>query len=191
MDDHEKKIPKPTIRTTPPVKPPTSPLDRVEPKVEKPENAQKTEKVEDSEPELDGAESMTSADGVEKDLVKRLLGLLIDAIAVGFIGFLVDTITGSGFLQYAVMGLVMLTRDSLPFLDGQSLGKKAMKLRAVREDGSSLSGDWATGATRNLLFAIPVLGVVECFIMLSRSGNVGAGKRLGDDWAKTKVIAVD
>ncbi len=180
MAEEKKSIPKPTIKNSPPEKPPVTSLDFDEPE------PQKVEKEKDST-----SEPVVPSDGVETDLVKRLLGVLIDGVVAGFIAFIVLKITGSSFLNYAVMGLVMLTRDSLPFLEGQSLGKKVMKTKAVKEDGSSLAGDWVTGATRNILFAVPVAGVVECFTMLSRSGNAGAGKRLGDDWAKTKVISVD
>ncbi len=188
MAEDKKAIPKPTIKTAPPVRPPVSALDQAEPDQSSPSKLAPAAEPK-SEPEPVEEISASASDGVETDLVKRLLGLLIDGIAASFIGYLVLLITGSGFLQYAVIGLVMLTRDSLPFLDGQSIGKKAMRIRAVSEEGASLSGDWVTGATRNLLFAVPLLGVIECFIMLSRSGNVGAGRRLGDDWAKTKVIA--
>lgn len=187
MSESKKVIPKPTIRTTPPVKPPQSPLDRVEPE------EKKIEEVGEVIPEVVEAETeeALSSDGVETDLVKRGLGLLIDFLIAGFIGGFLGLITGSDLLQYVALGVVMLLRESVPFLDGQSVGKKVMKIRAVKEDGASLSGDWVTGAIRNLLFFSPVTAVIECFIMLSRSGNVEAGKRLGDDWAKTKVIAVD
>ena len=53
------------------------------------------------------------------------------------------------------------------------------------------SPETVTEATRNILFAIPIVGIVECFILLTRSGNPEAGLRLGDDWAKTKVISVE
>jgi len=82
-------------------------------------------------------------------------------------------------------------RDSLPFLEGQSLGKKIMKTKAVKADGSSLSGDWTTGAIRNILMAVPFGGLVESVVILVRSGKPEAGMRLGDEWAKTKVISVD
>jgi len=179
MTEKKDPIPKPTIRNTPPEKPPLTTADIEEPK------APETEKVEKEEAPL------PAPGGVETDLVKRCLGFFIDVIVAVTVAFLVGAITGSSFLQYLAWGLVMLTKDSLPILEGQSIGKKIMKTKAVKEDGSSLSGDWVTGATRNILLAIPFAGLAECFIILTRSGNPETGLRLGDDWAKTKVISVD
>jgi hypothetical protein len=41
-----------------------------------------------------------------------------------------------------------VTRDSLPFLGGQSVGKKAMKLTVVTLDDKSLSGNWEPAVIR-------------------------------------------
>ena len=82
----------------------------------------------------------------------------------------------------------MLTRDSLPFLGGQSVGKKAMKIRAVTLDGQSLAGKWEPGVMRNVSLVIPLLNLVEVFVLLNREGGPDRGKRLGDEWGKTKVI---
>ena len=107
--------------------------------------------------------------------MKRFLGALIGALVAGTVAFIVGTITGSAFLPYLAWGLVILTRDSLPILEGQSIGKKVMKTKAVKEDGSSLSEDCITGATRNILLAIPLAGFAECVIILTRSGKREAG----------------
>jgi uncharacterized RDD family membrane protein YckC len=176
MTEKRDPIPKPTIRTTPPVKPPVTSADIEKPKA----------------PEIKKEESPASAPkGVETDLVKRFLGALIDALVAGTVAYIVGIITGAVFLQYLTWGLVILTKDSLPVLDGQSIGKKVMNTKAIKEDGSSLSEDWITGATRNILLAIPLAGFVECFVILTRSGKREGGLRLGDNWAKTKVISVD
>jgi uncharacterized RDD family membrane protein YckC len=176
MNEKGNFIPKPTIRTTPPVKPPVISVYIERPKV----------------PGVKKEGSPTSAPKVvETDLVKRFLGALIGALVAGTVAFIVGTITGSAFLPYLAWGLVILTRDSLPILEGQSIGKKVMKTKAVKEDGSSLSEDWITGATRNILLAIPLAGFAECFIILTRSGKREAGLRFGDNWSKTKVISVD
>ena len=180
----EKPIPKPSIRNTPPVKPPVVSADIGEPEVSK---APKEVEVKKEEP----TEEAPRGEGIETDLVKRFLGAFIDVIVAGVLASIVGQIFGESFLSYLVWGLVMLTKDSLPFLEGQSIGKKVMKMKAVKEDGSSLSADWVSGATRNILLAIPVAGVIECFILLTRSGNPGDGLRLGDDWAKTKVISAE
>ena len=85
----------------------------------------------------------------------------------------------------------LLTRDSLPFLGGQSVGKKAMHLKVVTLDGKPLTGNWETGLIRNAVLCIPFVGVLlELFILLTREGKPDQGRRLGDEWGKTKVIVV-
>ncbi|MDA7506052.1 RDD family protein [Akkermansiaceae bacterium] len=183
MPENDRKIPKPTIRTTPPARPPVTTVDTAasERANAAPEIQKESEKARPPSPR-----------GVETDLVKRFLGVIIDGVVAGVIGAIIALITGSPILQYLAIGLVFLTRDSLPILEGQSIGKKIMQTKAVKEDGSSLSGDWITGATRNILFVFPVVGFpIEAFFILTRSGRAGDGRRLGDDWAKTKVITVD
>ncbi len=105
------------------------------------------------------------------------------AIALAFIlpGF-ADRLAWLAGIAYLV------TRDSLPFLGGQSVGKKAMKLRAVTLGGESLVGKWETALIRNGVLAIPLFAFVELFILLTREGKPERGLRLGDEWAKTKVI---
>lgn len=82
----------------------------------------------------------------------------------------------------------LVTRDSLPFLGGQSVGKKAMKIKVVTLDGQSLVGNWEAAVIRNGVLIIPLFGLVELFILLSREDKADRGRRLGDEWAKTRVI---
>ena len=84
----------------------------------------------------------------------------------------------------------LVTRDSLPFLGGQSIGKKAMHLQALTLDGESLAGNWQPGLLRNVALAIPLFAFVELFILLTREDKPEHGRRLGDEWANTKVIVV-
>jgi uncharacterized RDD family membrane protein YckC len=109
----------------------------------------------------------------------RIVAYLIDVILIGLISFLpIDGwIAGIGY---------GLTRDSLPFLDGQSVGKKAMGLRAVTEDGQPLTNNWGPGIIRNIVLWIPLFPLVELIVLLTNQ----QGLRLGDQWAKTKVISV-
>jgi len=88
-----------------------------------------------------------------------------------------------------LVGLAYLvTRDSLPILGGQSIGKKAMHLRALTLDGESLVGNWRPGLLRNVTVAILPFALVELFILLTREDKPEHGRRLGDEWASTKVI---
>ncbi len=85
----------------------------------------------------------------------------------------------------------MVTRDSLPFLKGQSVGKKAMKLKAVTLEGKSLVNDWQAALVRNGVLIIPFFALVELVVLLTREDKPESGRRLGDEWAKTKVILDD
>lgn len=128
------------------------------------------------------------AAGGEASLGQRVGAGLIDILVAIALGYAAARIAGG--LGYAVQVAYMLTRDSLPFLDGQSIGKKALNLRAVGEDGKSLSGNWNTGLLRNVSMAVPFLPLVELIIMLANNGKPGGLRRLGDQWAKTKVVTV-
>ncbi|MEZ4829777.1 MAG: RDD family protein [Bacteroidia bacterium] len=108
---------------------------------------------------------------------QRIGAYLIDAILMGVVG-VIPIIGLLVIIAYALL------RDSLPFLDGQSIGKKVMKLRAVTEDGQSLSGNWGPGIIRNIVLLIPFFPIVELIVLLTNQ----EGRRLGDQWAKTKVI---
>lgn len=91
-----------------------------------------------------------------------------------------------------VLGLAyFVTRDTLPFLGGQSVGKKAMGLMAVTSEGKSLRDDWKTGAIRNIACGIPFFVFVELFVLINRQEQPKPLLRLGDEWAGTKVINAD
>ena len=64
---------------------------------------------------------------------------------------------------------------------GQSIGKKVMKYKAVKEDGSSLAGDFGASAMRNITLFIPLLDAI--LVLIDKP-------RLGDNIAKTKVVYV-
>jgi len=109
----------------------------------------------------------------------RIIAYIIDAIVASVL-FLVPFIGILAFIAY------WLTRDGLPFLDGQSVGKKAMGLRAVTENGEPLTNRWDVVLLRNAVLFIPFFAIVELFVMLGNPNR----QRLGDQWAKTKVISV-
>lgn len=85
----------------------------------------------------------------------------------------------------------LVTRDSLPFLGGQSVGKKAMKLKVVTLGGESLIGNWNAAFVRNAVLMIPFFPLVELVVLLTREGKPDQGRRLGDEWSKTKVITAE
>lgn len=118
---------------------------------------------------------------------QRVLAFLIDAIAVSVVGGLIGGILGNnnGAISSLISIGYFLTRDALPFLDGQSLGKKVLNLRAIDANtGEALTGNWATSAIRNISVVVPILNFIEMFVLLfGKDGN-----RLGDGWAKTTVV---
>jgi uncharacterized RDD family membrane protein YckC len=116
----------------------------------------------------------------------RVLAAAID-YGVVFCIYLVFSILHSSLGSLASLaGLgYILTKDSLPFLGGQSIGKRVMKLRAVTADGTALTGNWEKGILRN---AFLLISPVELVILLLREDKPEKGRRLGDDFAKTKVI---
>ena len=120
----------------------------------------------------------------------RAIAVLIDCVVV--IGITITlTILLPGFatkLAWLTGIAYMILRDSLPFLGGQSIGKKAMKIKAVTLDDKPLSGNWEAAVIRNLILVIPPLGLIELIILLTREDKPDRGRRLGDEWAKTKVI---
>ena len=119
----------------------------------------------------------------EVSKLNRFLGYLIDG-AVAYVPLLIlafiSGATGIGALVYVgylvLLGYILL-RDAL--FGGQSIGKKAMKYQAVKEDGSSLAGDYAASALRNVTLFIPFLDAI--FVIIDKP-------RLGDTLAKTKVV---
>lgn len=130
--------------------------------------------------------AVVEATGGEAALGQRIGAALIDVLVALAAGFVLARLSSS--LGYAVQVAYLLTRDSLPFLNGQSIGKKALNLRAVTEDGKSLSGNWNPGLIRNITMAVPFLPLVELIVMLANKDKPGGLRRLGDQWAKTKVV---
>lgn len=111
-------------------------------------------------------------------LGNRVLAVLIDALIAGACSIIpvIGMLVGMAYI---------ITRDALPFLEGQSIGKKAMKLRAVSaETGKPLTNDWGPCVIRNIVLYIPFFSLVELIVLMNNKD----GQRLGDQWAKTKVI---
>jgi uncharacterized RDD family membrane protein YckC len=182
-------IPPPDLsRSVPP--PPPSPLDSIAPTVAPPSPS-----VAPADPAVQ-VNLRTADEGSDQPASRlapfniRVIAILIDcAVTMGIIIGMklilpdfADRLTWVGAIGY------LLTRDALPFLGGQSVGKKAMKLVAVTRDGEPLTGKWEASIIRNLPLVIPIMPLVELFVLLSREDKPGRGYRLGDEWAKTKVL---
>ena len=138
-------------------------------------------------------ETLAATEEEETILHKRVGAALIDFLVAAALLMAVKTILPDSLAKVAWFVQIgyLLTRDCLPFLGGQSLGKKALGLRAITEDGEPLTGKWQPGILRNILFVIPVIGpLVELIILYTREGNSDQGLRLGDGFANTKVVTV-
>ncbi len=169
------KAPAPTITTTPP--PSFEQKQAVQPNLESKVTLATADKSPPAQPGLALLNQRLAA-GLIDWLVMIGLVILLTTILPGFI----DSISWLIGLAYLV------TRDSLSFLGGQSIGKKAMKIKAVTMDNKSLVDQWETALFRNGPLIIPFFALIEIFILITRENQLQKGKRLGDEWAKTKVI---
>ncbi len=135
---------------------------------------------------MDSDDEDEARPGADASFEARVVAAIIDAFVAAGV-YLVVSMIADG-LAVLVLLAYLLTKDALPFLEGQSIGKKIMKLRAVTIDGKKLTGDWQASIVRNLSLAIPVFGLVELYVLYNRRGGDGPLRRLGDEWAKTKVV---
>lgn len=142
--------------------------------------------------------------GEKADLVKRFIAAIIDGAIAAVVG-MIPVIGGLVGLAY------ILLRDGFEYdvMDYRSVGKKLMKLRPVKSDGTpmtyrdSFQRNWPLvfGSLVQILIFIPVIG----WILIPLVGLVGLalaiaeivlvftnpqGLRWGDRLASTKVVEV-
>lgn len=126
---------------------------------------------------------------VKASPLQRFVAVFID----GIVGYLPAWLLLVVSYKLAVIGYFIaiayaLTKDALPetagFLGGQSVGKKLMGIKAVKEDtGASLVGDYGTAITRQVSLLIPLFNLIDALMVFSDDR-----KRFGDKWAKTIVV---
>ncbi|GAB2540832.1 RDD family protein [Spirosoma aerophilum] len=126
---------------------------------------------------------------VKASPLQRFIALFIDGL-VSYIPFwlLLFVSSSLAMVGYIIAIGYLLTKDALPetggFLGGQSIGKKLMGIKAIKEEtGGSLVGDYGTAITRQVPLLIPLFGIVDALMVFSDDR-----KRFGDKWAKTIVI---
>lgn len=173
--------PPPSAMKKPDIPPPPPPMSPPPPKPAPEEKKEPAKIVTDDEDEKPVAGSEAAFDA-------RVVAAIIDGFVAGGISLVVGMLSTK--LGYLVAIGYILTRDGLPFLNGQSIGKRLMKIQAVSMEGKSLSGDWQGTIVRNLSLAIPLFGFVEAYILYSKKDQDVPLRRLGDEWGKTKVVTV-
>ncbi len=179
-------IPPPDLSRRPP--PPPSPLESLPKSTPSASAAEPMVKVK-IRPAGDAEGEEVPADGlapfnprVVAVVIDLLVGLGVTLACIWILPALLEWIGQLAGMAY------FITRDSLPFLGGQSVGKKAMKLKVTTLEGTSLVGNWSASLIRNGILLIPFVALVELYILLTRENRSDRGRRLGDEWAKTKVI---
>lgn len=76
-----------------------------------------------------------------------------------------------------------LFKDALPFLNGQSIGKKVFRIAVQnRFDNSAITNEFGLSFTRSIPVLIPILNVIELMLIFSKK------RRFGDQWAETFVV---
>ena len=136
---------------------------------------------------LDKEEDYHQSQSTPVSLKSRTLAALIDLCVASacFILFLTLFPESPNITPFIFATLYLLTKDSLGILNGQSIGKKLMKLRAVCEREKALTGNYRAGLLRNLS---SLIAPIEFAILYVREDEANRGTRLGDDIAGTKVI---
>jgi len=108
--------------------------------------------------------------------LERILAGLIDWSIIALV-----SATGFG----AIVGLAyLLTKESLPLFNGQSIGKKLLHIQVV--DNNSyvpIKNMYEKSLIRNITLLIPVFQFIDALMIFSSDR-----KRFGDQWAKTIVI---
>lgn len=108
---------------------------------------------------------------------KRFVAAFIDGIIQAVISLV-------PFVGWLVSLVYYFTKDSLPFLNGQSLGKKAMNIRAVKADTyEPITGNYGANILRQISLFIPIFGFIDALMVFSDSKQ-----RFGDKWANTIVV---
>lgn len=120
------------------------------------------------------------ADNALATPMDRFLAALIDGVLMGIVGRI--TFVGS-----LVALAYFFTKDTLPFLDGQSIGKRLMKIKVINaETGEEITENYGAGVIRVLSLIIPIFNIVDAVMVLNTDRL-----RFGDKWAKTKVIKLE
>ena len=86
------------------------------------------------------------------DIFRKIQRAIIDGILITLVS---ATVVGS------IVGIAYhLTKDALPFLDGQSLGKKLIKIRVISSDTNQpITNMYGESLIRSVTLLIPIFNV--------------------------------
>ena len=116
------------------------------------------------------------------DTGKRVLAFIIDAVLINVVQYIILTLSYRlAPLAYLISFGYLITKDALPIFEGQSIGKKIMNIKVIKDEtGLSIKGDYMAGLMR----ALGQIVIVDYFYIFFAP----EGKRFGDQWAKTTVV---
>ena len=124
---------------------------------------------------------------------RRAVAIIIDSILLCIVGYVIAMFTGgttstgfniSGGPAFLLFGIALVYYVVMEATSGATLGKKAMGLKVVKEDGGAM--DWQASIIRNILriidgFFFYLVGAIVVWVSKKR-------QRLGDMAAHTLVV---
>lgn len=109
-------------------------------------------------------------------LMERIFAAIIDLLIVVVLSLFPRIGWMLGLLYH-------LTRDSLPFLKGQSFGKHLLHIKVITlPKQESLVKFPEKSVIRGLVMLIPILNLIDIWHLFTR------GRRLADIWSQTTVV---
>ena len=123
-------------------------------------------------------------------LAERAIAMLIDYLLVCVPLCVVERwLPAASTLFYGLAIGYLLLRDALPIGEGQGLGKYWMGIQVISgPDLKPIRGQYVKSVLRNLPMLVPVVNVVDLFVLLLASYSENSLQRLGDTLAKTDVV---
>lgn len=107
---------------------------------------------------------------------QRLTAAFIDLLIVVLVAYLLPVIGPILSVSY------YLTKDALPFLNRQSLGKGFVGIKVIDKDtGQPIN--YSASILRSVTLTIPLFNIIDALAIFSSGSS-----RLGDKWANTMVI---
>ena len=120
------------------------------------------------------------------EVIKNQPNFKIASFGSRWVAQMVDNLI-AGFFFSTIIGIPLgvaywILRDTLPFLEYQSLGKKIMKIKVITLNSgmSRMDMSWR----RHLHTLLPLFAIIDGIILLTNQNNI----RLGDKWAQTVVV---